>query len=51
MLIELDHLFICTAPEAPEAEKFVEFGLLEGPPNQHAGQKVRPVVVLLLQMR
>jgi hypothetical protein len=38
MRIELDHLFVCTAPGAPEAEKFVEFGLHEGPPNQHPGQ-------------
>ena len=38
MRIELDHLFVCTAPGAPEAEKFVQFGLHEGPPNQHHGQ-------------
>jgi hypothetical protein len=38
MCIELDHLFVCTAPGAPEAEKLVQFGLHEGPPNQHAGQ-------------
>jgi Glyoxalase-like domain len=38
MRIELDHLFVCTAPGAPEAEKFVQFGLHEGPPNQHPGQ-------------
>jgi hypothetical protein len=38
MRIELDHLFVCTTPEAPEAEKFVHFGLHEGPPNQHPGQ-------------
>jgi hypothetical protein len=38
MQIELDHLFVCTAPGAPEAEKLVEFGLHEGPPNQHPGQ-------------
>jgi hypothetical protein len=38
MQIELDHLFVCTAPGAPEAEKFVQFGLHEGPPNQHPGQ-------------
>jgi len=34
----LDHLFVCTAPGAPEAEKLVQFGLHEGPPSQHAGQ-------------
>jgi Glyoxalase-like domain len=38
MRIELDHLFVCTTPGAPEAEKFVQFGLHEGPPNQHHGQ-------------
>ena len=38
MRIELDHVFVCTAPGAPEAQKLVQFGLLEGPPNQHPGQ-------------
>ena len=38
MQVELDHLFLCTAPGAPEAEKLLQFGLREGPPNQHAGQ-------------
>jgi Glyoxalase-like domain len=38
MRIELDHLFVCTAPGAPEAEKLVQFGLHEGPPNHHPGQ-------------
>jgi hypothetical protein len=38
MRIELDHLFVCSAPGAPEAEKLVQFGLREGPPNQHPGQ-------------
>src|SRR5215471_7840546 len=38
MRIELDHLFVCTAPGAPEAEQLVQFGLREGPPNQHPGQ-------------
>jgi hypothetical protein len=38
MLIELDHLFVCTDPGGPEAEKLVQFGLREGPPNQHPGQ-------------
>ena len=32
MQIELDHLFVCTALGAPEAEKLVQFGLHEGPP-------------------
>jgi hypothetical protein len=38
MRIELDHLFVCTNPGAPEAEKLVQSGLHEGPPNQHSGQ-------------
>ncbi len=38
MRIELDHLFVCTALGAPEAEKLIQFGLHEGPPNQHPGQ-------------
>jgi len=38
MRIELDHLFICTAQGAPEAEKLLEYGLREGPPNEHPGQ-------------
>lgn len=38
MGIELDHLFVCSAPGAPEAERLIQFGLREGPPNQHPGQ-------------
>lgn len=38
MVIELDHVFICTDPGAPEAEELVRFGLREGPPNRHPGQ-------------
>ena len=38
MRIELDHVFICTAPGAPEAEEFIRFGLREGSPNRHPGQ-------------
>lgn len=38
MGMELDHLFVCTAPGAPEAEELLQFGLREGPPNQHPGQ-------------
>jgi hypothetical protein len=38
MRIELDHLFVCTAPGGLEAEKLAQFGLREGPPNQHPGQ-------------
>jgi hypothetical protein len=35
---ELDHLFVCTAPGAPEAERLFQLGFHEGPPNQHPGQ-------------
>jgi hypothetical protein len=38
MGIELDHVFVCTAPGAPEARELSQFGLREGPPNQHPGQ-------------
>src|SRR5215471_2684922 len=38
MQIELDHLFVCTARGAPEAEELVQFGLHEGLPNKHPGQ-------------
>jgi hypothetical protein len=38
MIIELDHVFVCASPGAPEAEEFVRFGLLEGLPNEHPGQ-------------
>ena len=38
MGMELDHLFVCTASNAPEAEKLIQFGLREGPPNEHPGQ-------------
>ena len=38
MRIELDHLFVCTAAGAPEADKLVQFGLHEGSSNQHMGQ-------------
>jgi Glyoxalase-like domain len=38
MNIELDHVFVCASPNAPEAEEFVRFGLHEGLPNKHPGQ-------------
>lgn len=38
MDFELDHVFVCTAPGAPEAEELVRFGFREGPPNEHPGQ-------------
>jgi hypothetical protein len=38
MNIELDHVFVCASPGAPEAEEFARFGLHEGLPNEHPGQ-------------
>ncbi|MBD2462599.1 hypothetical protein H6G89_16280 [Oscillatoria sp. FACHB-1407] len=38
MSFELDHLFICTTLEAPEADQLISFGLTEGTPNVHPGQ-------------
>ena len=38
MAISLDHVFICTAINAPEAEALVAFGLVEGSSNVHPGQ-------------
>jgi hypothetical protein len=35
---ELDHLFIWAAPGAPEAERLIAFGLVEGGRNVHPGQ-------------
>lgn len=38
MTVELNHLFVCTAAGAPEAEALKAFGLTEGTPNTHPGQ-------------
>lgn len=38
MAFELDHLFICTTIDAPEADQLVSSGLTEGTPNAHPGQ-------------
>ncbi len=38
MAFEIDHLFICTETGAPEADRLLAFGLLEGKPNTHPGQ-------------
>jgi hypothetical protein len=34
----IDHIFVCTERGAPAADRLVEFGLTEGPPNRHPGQ-------------
>src|SRR6266699_2861774 len=34
----VDHVFICTTINAPGADRLQQFGLVEGPPNQHPGQ-------------
>jgi hypothetical protein len=36
--VELDHVFVCTAPGAPFAGELVRLGLREGPANRHPGQ-------------
>jgi hypothetical protein len=38
MSLVLDHLFILVSPGAPEAERLVTFGLIEGAANVHPGQ-------------
>ena len=38
MTISLDHVFICTAVNAPEAQALLTFGLIEGSSNVHPGQ-------------
>lgn len=35
---EVDHVFICSAPGAPEAQALLELGLAEGAPSSHPGQ-------------
>jgi hypothetical protein len=37
-MVEVDHVFICTARGAPAASRLRDFGLTEGPPNRHPGQ-------------
>lgn len=38
MSVELDHVFILCAVDAPEADALFRLGLKEGPPNTHPGQ-------------
>jgi hypothetical protein len=37
-MFEIDHVFVCTAVDAPEAERLKALGLTEGKPNAHPGQ-------------
>jgi hypothetical protein len=34
----IDHVFVCCAEDAPEAEALLRLGFDEGPPNRHPGQ-------------
>jgi hypothetical protein len=34
----IDHVFVCCAPGAPEAQRLLDLGLTEGSPNTHPGQ-------------
>lgn len=36
--MELDHVFICSAADAPAADALTRLGFVEGSPNQHPGQ-------------
>ena len=36
--LDLDHVFVMAAADAPEADRLVELGFAEGPPNTHPGQ-------------
>jgi hypothetical protein len=36
--VQLDHLFVMTAPGAPEADALAGHGFVEGAPNTHPGQ-------------
>ncbi len=37
-MVALDHVFVCTAVAAPEADRLVAFGLTEGTASSHPGQ-------------
>jgi len=38
MTLGLDHIFVCTAPGAPETEALLDTGFVEGTSNIHPGQ-------------
>ena len=35
---QIDHVFVCVSAGAPEADRVLDIGLSEGPPNRHSGQ-------------
>jgi len=37
-MFEVDHVFVCTSPLAPEADRVLGIGLSEGSSNCHPGQ-------------
>ncbi|HEY7643337.1 MAG TPA: VOC family protein [Steroidobacteraceae bacterium] len=36
--VEVDHVFVSAAVGAPEAQRLIDLGLVEGSPNRHPGQ-------------
>ncbi|HKU15420.1 MAG TPA: VOC family protein [Steroidobacteraceae bacterium] len=38
LAVEVDHVFVCTPADAPEAQRLLDLGLLEGSRNHHPGQ-------------
>ena len=36
--VEVDHVFVSVSVGAPESQKLIDLGLLEGSPNRHPGQ-------------
>ena len=38
MRLDVDHCFILATPGAPEADRLIDLGLVEGPGNRHPGQ-------------
>src|SRR5262249_8572702 len=36
--VEVDHVFVCTTVGAPEAQRLIDLGLIEGSANRHPGQ-------------
>ena len=36
--VEVDHVFVSASVGAPEGDRLLDLGLLEGSPNRHPGQ-------------